>query len=118
VFVVGGVGAGVGADEVLVGVRVPKRPGWGTHYEKFNRTAQAWALVGVAAAVRRENGSIAEALVGLTNMGSTPVRASGVEQALAGSPASADSIAAAARPAAARTNPSRDRSASPGSPTH
>ena len=52
--------------------------------------AQAWAVGGVAAAVRRENGSIAEARVGLTNMGSTPVRASAVEAALSGADASAE----------------------------
>jgi aerobic carbon-monoxide dehydrogenase medium subunit len=98
--------------EVLVAVRVPKREGWGTHYEKFNRVAQAWALVGVAAAVRRENGSIAEARVALTNMGPTPVRATEVEQALAGAPASASTVASAAARAAAGTRPSSDVSAS------
>jgi len=72
-------------DEILVEVRVPKLgDGWGYHYEKFHRVAQAWAIVGVAAAVKRSNGSIAEARVGLTNMGPRPVRASTVEQALAG----------------------------------
>jgi len=71
-------------DEVLVEVRFPRMPGWTARYEKFHRTAQAWAVVGVAAAVRRENGAIAEARVALTNMGPTPVRASGVEAALAG----------------------------------
>lgn len=72
--------------ELLVGVRVPKLgPGWGHHYEKFHRTAQAWAVVGVAVAVRRSDGVIAEARVGLTNMGAVPVRARGVEAALQGS---------------------------------
>ena len=56
---------------------------------------EAWALVGVAALVRRSNGSIAEARVGLTNMGSTPVRARATESALAGSDATAGSVAAA-----------------------
>ncbi|GAA3317025.1 FAD binding domain-containing protein [Nonomuraea dietziae] len=71
--------------EILVGVKVPKLgPGWGFHYEKFHRTAQAWAIVGVAAAVRRANGSIQEARIGLTNMGPTPVRARAVESALQG----------------------------------
>src|SRR6185437_3696625 len=56
--------------EILTGVRVPKLgPGWGYRYEKFHRTAQAWATVGVAALVRRSNGSVAEARIGLTNMG-------------------------------------------------
>ena len=54
-------------DELLVEVRVPKLgDGWGFHYEKFHRVAQAWAIVGVAAAVKRSNGSIAEARIGLT----------------------------------------------------
>jgi carbon-monoxide dehydrogenase medium subunit len=76
-------------DELLLEVRVPKYgPGWGFHYEKLNRVAQAWAIVGVAAAVRRDNGSIAEARVGLTNMGATPLRADAVEHALSGVDAS------------------------------
>ena len=57
------------------------------HYEKFNRVAQAWSIVAVAAAVRREGGRIAEARIGLTNMGPTPLRARGVEAALAGAEA-------------------------------
>jgi len=76
-------------DEMLTAVRVPKLgAGWTTHYEKFNRVAQAWAIVAVAAAVRRSDGSVGEARVGLSNMGSTPLRASAVESALAGADAS------------------------------
>jgi carbon-monoxide dehydrogenase medium subunit len=80
-------------------------------YEKFNRVAQAWSIVAVAAAVRRENGSIAEARIGLTNMGPVPLRASATEAALAGAPASADAVAAAARSAAEGTSPSSDLNA-------
>jgi carbon-monoxide dehydrogenase medium subunit len=99
----------LGADEILTQVRVPVLgEGWGFHYEKFNRVAQAWSIVGVAAAVRRSNGSIAEARVGLTNMGSTPLRASGVEAALAGADASADAVTAAAQHAAEGTHPASD----------
>jgi len=95
--------------ELLVEVRVPKLASqWGMHYEKFNRVAQAWSIVGVAAAVRRENGHIAEARVALTNMGPTPLRASGVEAALAGADATAEAIAAAAGHAAEGTSPSSD----------
>jgi carbon-monoxide dehydrogenase medium subunit len=98
-------------DEVLTAVRVPKLGAdWVTHYEKFNRTAQAWPIVGVAAAVRRSNGSIAEARVGLANMGSTPLRASAVEQALAGADASADAVRAATEHAAEGTHPPSDLS--------
>jgi carbon-monoxide dehydrogenase medium subunit len=104
--------------EVLVAVRVPKREGWGTHYEKFRLVAQAWALVGVAAAVRRENGSIAEARVAFSNMGPTPLRATAVEQALAGAPASAATVASAAASAGEGTAPSSDVSASAEYRTH
>jgi carbon-monoxide dehydrogenase medium subunit len=96
-------------DEVLASVRVPKLgDGWGFDYQKFHRTAQAWAIVGVAAAVRRENGSIAEARIGLSNMGSGPLRASAAESALAGASASAAAVAAAAEHAADGTAPTSD----------
>src|ERR671928_468951 len=95
--------------ELLVEIRVPKLAGeWGMHYEKFNRVAQAWSIVAVAAAVRRENGRIAEARIGLTNMGPTPLRASAVEAALAGAEASAAAVASAAEQAAEGTSPSSD----------
>lgn len=101
----------VGPDELLVEVRIPKKTGWGAHYETFNRVAQAWSIVGVAAVVRTEGGSIAQARVALTNMGATPVRAVGVEQALIGQPASAETIRAAAEHAADGTSPTSDGSA-------
>ncbi|MFD8717312.1 FAD binding domain-containing protein [Streptomyces sp. NPDC059629] len=99
-------------DELLVEVRIPKTEGWGFHYEKFQRVAQAWAIVGVAALVRRADGHIAEARVGLTNMGSTPVRATAAEQALAGADGP-EAVARAAEAAAEGTRPSQDLSASP-----
>jgi len=99
-------------DEVLVEVRVPKlADGWSGHYEKFNRVAQAWAIVGSCALVRRDNGEIAEARVALTNMGTVPVRATQTEQALAG--AAADDIADAAALAAEDTDPPKDLNAHP-----
>ncbi|WIX88601.1 xanthine dehydrogenase family protein subunit M [Amycolatopsis sp. DG1A-15b] len=98
-------------DELLVEVRIPKHTGWRAHYEKFNRVAQAWSMVAVAVTVRTEAGVIEEARVALTNMGSTPVRATGVEAALVGVQASADSITAAASHAAEGTNPPVDSNA-------
>ena len=98
----------IGDDEILTEVRVPKFTGWGAHYEKFVRVAHQWPIVAVAAAVRAEGGTIAEARVGLTNMGSTPLRARGVEAALAGQPATADAVRAAAEQAAEGTNPPSD----------
>ena len=95
-------------DEILTAVRIPKLEGsWGYRYEKFNRVAQAWAIVGVAAAVRMDGGSVAEARIGLTNMGSVPVRASAVEAALAGASDLA-AVRAAAQSAADGTNPPSD----------
>jgi aerobic carbon-monoxide dehydrogenase medium subunit len=97
----------VGPDEVLVSVSFPKYAGWGAHYEKFNRTAQAWAIVGVAATVKMDGGAIAEARIGLTSMGPRPVRASAVEAALVGA-STLDAIAAAAQGAAEGTSPNSD----------
>lgn len=95
-------------DEILAAVRIPKLAGsWSYRYEKFNRVAQAWAIVGVAAAVRTDGGAVAEARIGLTNMGSTPVRASSVEQALVGA-SDAAAVRAAAQSAADGTSPPSD----------
>lgn len=98
----------VGDDELLTQIRVPKHTGWGAHYEKFVRVVHQWAIVAVAATVRVEGGTIAEARVGLTNMGSTPLRATAVEQALVGKPATDDAVREAAAAAAEGTNPPSD----------
>ena len=98
-------------DEVLTEIRVPKlvqNAGWS--YKKFNRRAQDWAVVGAAAVVERSNGSISSARIGLTNMGSTPVRATAAENALSG--ASADSVAEATSSADEGTSPASDIAAS------
>ena len=95
-------------NEVLTEVRIPKHTGWGAHYEKFVRVAHQWPIVAVAATVRPDGGSIAEARVGLTNMGSTPLRARGVEEALAGAAASEDGVRDAAERAADGTRPPSD----------
>ena len=95
-------------NEILIEVRIPKRTGWGAHYEKFVRVAHQWPIVAVAAAVRVEGNTIAEARVGLTNMGSTPLRARSVEEALVGQPATNDAVRAAAASAAEGTNPPTD----------
>ena len=104
----------LGTDEILTGIRVPKLgPGWGFRYEKFHRTAQSWATVGVAALVRRSNGSVAEARIGLTNMGSVPVRASATERAAAGADASRDALRAVAAHADEGTDPPADLHGAP-----
>jgi carbon-monoxide dehydrogenase medium subunit len=94
--------------EILTEVRIPKRSGWGAHYEKFVRVAHQWPIVAVAAAVRTEGGTISEARVGLTNMASTPLRARAVEDALVGKPATDEAVREAAASAAEGTNPPSD----------
>ncbi|MCX2748373.1 xanthine dehydrogenase family protein subunit M [Arthrobacter sp. MI7-26] len=94
--------------EILTHIRVPKYTGWGAHYEKFTRVAQQWSIVAVAAMVRVEGGTIAEARIGLTNMASTPVRAAAVEQALVGAPLTREAIATASAHAAEGTDPASD----------
>ena len=101
----------LGPGDILCEIRLPKHSGWHAHYEKFNRVAQAWSIVAVAATVRVDGDSIAEAKVALTNMGATPIRAAGVEQALVGQPATAEAITAAAEHAAEGTSPPADGNA-------
>lgn len=96
-------------NEMLTEIRVPKMDGAGWSFQKFNRRAQDWAIVGVAA--WRKNGSSGVALV---NMGQTPVLATQVSQALA----SGASIADAAQLAAADADPSADNNASVEYRTH
>jgi carbon-monoxide dehydrogenase medium subunit len=98
----------IGEGEILTEVMIPKRAGWGGHYEKFVRVAHQWPIVAVAAAVKVDGGTISEARVGLTNMGSTPLRARAVEQALVGQPATSDAVRAAAASAAEGTSPPSD----------
>jgi len=90
-------------DEMLVEIKVPKMNGAGWSFQKFNRRAQDWAIVGVAA--WRRNG---DAGVALVNMGSTPVLATSVAVALA---RGAD-IADAAEQANAEADPQADLNAS------
>jgi carbon-monoxide dehydrogenase medium subunit len=104
----------VGADEVLTEVRVPALDGWGSAYEKFARRAEDWAMVAVCALVQRaDDGTCADVRIGLTNMGSTPLRARAAEDALRGRPLTPDTIAAASEQAAEGTDPPGDLNASP-----
>jgi aerobic carbon-monoxide dehydrogenase medium subunit len=96
-------------SEILTGIRIQKLgPGWGYRYEKFQLSAQDWAIVGVAALARRDNGHVAEARIGLTNMGTVPVRARAAEAAAAGAEASRPALAAAAGHADEGTDPPSD----------
>ncbi|HEY3187934.1 MAG TPA: xanthine dehydrogenase family protein subunit M [Solirubrobacteraceae bacterium] len=100
-------------DEIVTEVRIPSPAGWGYGYQKFNRRREDWAMVGVCALVRRSGDTAEDVRVGLTNMGSTPLRARAVEDALRGQSLSAESIAAAAEQAAEGTEPPGDLNATP-----
>ncbi len=89
--------------EMITEIRVPKHTGSGWSFQKFNRRAQDWAIVGVSA--QRVNGS---AQVALVNMHTTPIRATAVEEALA----SGASAAEAAEQAHLGMEPSSDLNAS------
>jgi carbon-monoxide dehydrogenase medium subunit len=101
-------------DEVIIEVRLPAMEGFGFGYQKFNRRAEDWAMVGVCALVRRAgDGSCEDVRIGLTHMGSTPLRASAAEEALRGGALDADSIRRAAEQAAEGTEPPGDLNATP-----
>jgi len=100
-------------DEVITEIRFAEGlDGWGHGYEKFNRRREDWAMVAVCALARVQDGTFADVRVGLTNMGSTPLRARAVEEALRGQSVSAESIARAAEQAAEGTSPPADLNAS------
>jgi carbon-monoxide dehydrogenase medium subunit len=88
-FFLGFLESALAPDEVITEVRVPKAKGAGFGFEKFNRRAQDWAIVGVAA-LGGDNPGVA-----LVNMGSTPMRANAVEARLADG-ATAEAAAAVA----------------------
>jgi len=101
-------------DEVITEVRIPANDDWGYWYEKFTRRAEDWAMVGICALVKRAgDGSCEDVRIGLTHMGSTPLRATAAEEALRGQALDAKSIRAAAEQAAEGTDPPGDLNATP-----
>jgi len=100
-------------DEVITDARLPSMDGYGHAYLKFARRSEDWAMVGVAALIKVDGGTITDARVGLTHMSSKPLRASAVERELTGSPAEPGVIAAAAEHAAEGTDPPADLNATP-----
>jgi carbon-monoxide dehydrogenase medium subunit len=82
-------------DEIITGVTfAPVRT---AAYAKLHQRASHYAIVGVAAAVELKGGTIARARIGLTGAAPSAVRLLNVEQALAGKPASKETVEAAAR---------------------
>jgi len=89
-FYTGFLESALAPDELLIEVRIPKLDTQGWSFQKFNRRAQDWAIVGVATV--RANGSTG---VGLVNMGSTPLLASAVMDAVKSGANAADAAALA-----------------------
>ena len=117
-FFVGFLETAVGPDEMLTEIRVPKAPG-GWSFQKFNRRAQDWATVGVAAATNGAgtdgagtDGSGRAVRVALVNMGLTPLRATAVEEAVAGGASPADAAVLAERGRGTTERPQRQRTSS------
>jgi carbon-monoxide dehydrogenase medium subunit len=102
-FFLGFLETALGPNEVLTEISVGKTDGAGWSFQKFNRRAQDWAIVGVATVAG------AYTRVGLINMGPVPLRAAAVEEALA---AGASAAEAASR-AADGLDPPADINASP-----
>ncbi|MGB9186284.1 MAG: xanthine dehydrogenase family protein subunit M [Solirubrobacteraceae bacterium] len=102
----------IGEHEVLTEVRIPALDGYGHNYQKFNRRSEDWAMVGVCAVVKATDGSCEDVRIAFTNMASTPLRVTAVEDALRGKSLSPENIAAAAELAAEGTNPPADLNAS------
>ena len=104
----------VGPGDIITEIRLPAMDGWGHGYEKFTRRAEDWAMVGVVALVKKAaDGSCEDVRLGLTHMGSTPLRATAAEDALRGQALDAQGIARAAEQAAEGTDPPGDLNAAP-----
>jgi carbon-monoxide dehydrogenase medium subunit len=101
-FFLGFLETALSPDEMITELRFPRCSGAGWAFEKFNKRAQDWAIVGVAAVGGERPG------VGLVNMAATPVRATSVEAAMRAGASAAD----AATQADAETDPSSDLNAS------
>jgi carbon-monoxide dehydrogenase medium subunit len=97
-------------NEIVTEVRVPKTTGAGTAYKKFAHPASGYAVVGVAAVVRKKGNILSEVSLGITGVAGTAYRPKAVEDALRGQPLSA--VAAAAADAADGIEPIGDTFAS------
>src|SRR6266852_6077564 len=97
-------------DEILTEIRIPKpAPKSGGAYLKLERKVGDFAIAGVAAyLVLDDRGSVKSAGIGLTNVGSTALRAKKAEAALVGNAPDEKAIVAAAAAASAESQPTGD----------
>jgi carbon-monoxide dehydrogenase medium subunit len=114
-FFTGPYSTALAADEILTEIRMPVWPG-GHAFTEFSRVHANFAVVAVAARPIRSPSppsSSTSAALALAGVAPTPVRATAAERALAGAPADAATIRAAADVAAASLSPAGDLHASP-----
>ena len=84
-------------NEILTEIRIPAQAAnSGAAYAKMANKASHFAIVGVAASVTVEDGSVTSARIGVTGAGSSASRASDSEDRLVGSSGDADAIRSAA----------------------
>jgi len=102
-FFTGFLESALAPDELMTEIRIPKLAADGWSFQKFNRRAQDWAIVGVAAVRAGDRTGVA-----LVNMGSTPLMASAVVDAVRSGASAADAAALAAE----GTEPQNDINAS------
>jgi carbon-monoxide dehydrogenase medium subunit len=117
-FFTGPYSTALAADEILTEIRLPVWPG-GHAFTEFSRVHANFAVVAVAALVELDGDGdgdgdrIRRAALALAGVAPTPVRATAAERALAGAPADAATIRAAADAAATSLSPAGDLHASP-----
>ena len=101
-------------NEVVREIRIATPPaGSRGTYLKFSRRSQDWAIVAVAAQVTVSGHDVSQVAIGLTGMGSRPLRAAAVEQSLRGKAAHDEDIRNASERAADGTDPPQDLNGSP-----
>ena len=101
----------LGEGEILTELHIPTPPAHsGGAYVKLERKVGDYAVAGSAVQLTlAENGTVASAGIGLTNLGIAPIRATAAEAALTGQAPGDDTIAAAAQAAADAADPVADR---------
>jgi carbon-monoxide dehydrogenase medium subunit len=83
--------------EIIREVIVPvEEQSAGTSYQKMLQPASGFAIVGIAARVKKSGGKVTMARVGVTGLSGKPYRASNVEKALEGTAGSASDVQKAA----------------------
>jgi carbon-monoxide dehydrogenase medium subunit len=100
----------LGADELLIEVRVPPLPaGSGSTFIEISRRHGDFALAGCGAALSfGSDGSIADARLAFTGVDAVPVRATAAEAVLRGNPPSEELFAEAGAAVSAAVEPSND----------